>query len=1076
MFSHCPSVDAVIADADSAAYEALMGIELYNGNGQRIGFIPAGESTQPLQAEYHDGVFPDEVRGSYLRSSLSTVVGNPDDYTIISAHGTDGSIGSAQYSLERLGDEVALIGSDAIDTAAPRWFVSSLGGLMTSDHNSSKTVLRANAAEHPIYFMNFDGPCYYRWHSGITQTVAKGVCGKLKAPLGATGGRPERYRLEKLNDPVTHRDEYRLGLGSGSGLEGGETYYCIGTTWGGIESVHDLAGAAPGMVLISVKKGDAWTYIIPSSYGVSHTTGKDWFLFGDYDSVWIRFGPTAMTTPGSVGIDQRLVLFDYAGGRNGTDEWYKSWIVRFGSELVFPSAPAISPDTGSVFVGWRDTATGKVWNVGEKLTMSGAVEGTSYQAVWVRESDRFSVTFDTGRHGGTFSGSGGSAGWGNATSGSTSYTAKIPNENNRGLRGHIGVYLPSSGALNTPRGFIWKGWATQAWNEASQAYDKVDAHGNPVYNDKYEYYDITNDRVVTNASPDGVMGWGSSAGRYFFTDRDVTWYAIFAIDLTFQSPGRGPTFIANNSRELVIWVACNNLIPFPAVRTEPGWEFGYWFTRLHVNGQTRYDEGTGNISRTWFGTRDLVPKIKLDAWRLGTLSGFVEDPSLNRRLLIQWVVDVECTVAPDSPADASISGAKPTKVEALWWSPLPTANDTKTHHFSGWSMPSNSSGTGKPAIRPDGNEYYYMDYPGQLLASWEPNEYSVKLVDADGHELQGTPFDDMYAVYGVEFRNKSDGSYNRIGISLPQSSMPRREGFTCVGVARRADLTVPERFYMTNEEGEYEYADKIQNAVFSNVFDDDTASNEIEVLFIGGKEHAMRIGYLYPIWKAVATWDFAGGAETAPTRTAKTINNGGFPTVVCPSTTRAGFSFGGWKVTYAHGATDDTLYAAGDTVTLKGDGTLTAQWIPIVSIDVPLSVTARVDALDAKVTEDAPGYLESRCGDPLVVTAIDFTPLEGARQLFDEADLSAIRLELAATEGDETGADVSFALDGQAIETAEEKLAAFSLPDGYLSRVPVRYRFAIPDKTQVASGDITLPVASVAFTVALAQQTEGGAA
>ena len=260
------------------------------------------------------------------------------------------------------------------------------------------------------------------------------------------------------------------------------------------------------------------------------------------------------------------------------------------------------------------------------------------------------------------------------------------------------------------------------------------------------------------------------------------------------------------------------------------------------------------------------------------------------------------------------------------------------------------------------------------------------------------------------------------------------------------------------------------------MFDNATASGDKVTLSIAGKDREMRIGYLYPIWKAVATWDFAGGEETAVTRTAKTINNGNFPAVVCPSTTRAGFSFGGWKVTYAHGVTDETLYAAGDTVELQGDATLTAQWIPIVSIDVPLSVTARVDALEAKVTEDAPGYLESRCGDPLVVTAIDFAPLEGARQLFDEADLSAIRLELAATEGDEAGADVSFALDGQAIETAEEKLAAFSLPDGYLSRIPVRYRFAVPDKTQVASGDITLPVASVAFTVALAQQTEGGEA
>ncbi len=74
-----------------------------------------------------------------------------------------------------------------------------------------------------------------------------------------------------------------------------------------------------------------------------------------------------------------------------------------------------------------------------------------------------------------------------------------------------------------------------------------------------------------------------------------------------------------------------------------------------------------------------------------------------------------------------------------------------------------------------------------------------------------------------------------------------------------------------------------------------------------------------------------------------------------------------------------------------------------------------------------------------------------------------------------TSAAVSFPLDAEATEADASKLAAFALPDGFGTRIPIGYRFAIPDDVlgtidPAIFEQKTTPVCSVYYTVALANQ------
>ena len=144
--------------------------------------------------------------------------------------------------------------------------------------------------------------------------------------------------------------------------------------------------------------------------------------------------------------------------------------------------------------------------------------------------------------------------------------------------------------------------------------------------------------------------------------------------------------------------------------------------------------------------------------------------------------------------------------------------------------------------------------------------------------------------------------------------------------------------------------------------------------------------------------------------------------------------------------------------------TLYAQWEPTISADVPFEVTARVDLLGIEEQEEATGYIESRCGEPLTVADVAFEPLAGATELFGAASVADVALEVLAAGS--TVPDARFALNASASQ-APASAAAFRMAS-YGTRVPISYRFAIPDELLPTLTEATTPVCSVTYTMALA--------
>ena len=221
---------------------------------------------------------------------------------------------------------------------------------------------------------------------------------------------------------------------------------------------------------------------------------------------------------------------------------------------------------------------------------------------------------------------------------------------------------------------------------------------------------------------------------------------------------------------------------------------------------------------------------------------------------------------------------------------------------------------------------------------------------------------------------------------------------------------------------------------------------------------------LYARWTAnkyAIAFDPQGGSAATSVQATYDAN------ATLPTPTRQGYTFKGWD-TKADGT--GTRYQAGTiakpnlTATANATVTLYAQWEPTISADVPLEVTARVDLLGIEEQVPASGYIESRCGEPLTVASIELTPLAGATEIFGAANVADVALEVLAAGS--VSPDARFALDASASQ-APASAAAFRMAS-YGTRVPIGYRFAIPDELLPTLVETEKPVCSVAYTVALA--------
>lgn len=180
---------------------------------------------------------------------------------------------------------------------------------------------------------------------------------------------------------------------------------------------------------------------------------------------------------------------------------------------------------------------------------------------------------------------------------------------------------------------------------------------------------------------------------------------------------------------------------------------------------------------------------------------------------------------------------------------------------------------------------------------------------------------------------------------------------------------------------------------------------------------------------------------------------------------REGYIFTGWYDDPGSG----TQYYTANCESARNwdketDATLYAHWIPAISADVPQAVEARVDVLGLEEQEAAESYIMSLCGEPLKVTEVECEPLPGATQVFG-ADASQVRLE--ALVGGAAQPTLSFALGASATEGDPTKLAALTMAS-YGTKVPMSYRFAIPDALLPKLKEANASVCRVAYTVGLA--------
>ena len=218
---------------------------------------------------------------------------------------------------------------------------------------------------------------------------------------------------------------------------------------------------------------------------------------------------------------------------------------------------------------------------------------------------------------------------------------------------------------------------------------------------------------------------------------------------------------------------------------------------------------------------------------------------------------------------------------------------------------------------------------------------------------------------------------------------------------------------------------------------------------------------LYAQWKInsyVVTWDANGGTVSPSSQSVDHGSSVVAPIPIGP----AGVVFAGWHRTVGVGGPEALPGGASGVITSAC--TYAAQWEPAISADVPLEVTARVDVLGLEEQEEATGYIESRCGEPLTVASIELTPLAAATEIFGAANVADVALEVLAAGS--VSPDARFALDASASQTPASA-AAFRMAS-YGTRVPIGYRFAIPDALLPTLTEATKPVCSVTYTMALA--------
>ena len=623
------------------------------------------------------------------------------------------------------------------------------------------------------------------------------------------------------------------------------------------------------------------------------------------------------------------------------------------------------------------------------------------------------------------------------------------------------IKLPS---VTADEGYTFNGWESLAWTGLKAAGQEVTFAGTEDVTVTASFtkieYTIT---LNTDGGSVSDSGWTAAVANSRYTKS----YNIESDDIVLPKPIRaGYTFMG--------WADSNGAAPQLSVTVSTGttgsqkytasWRFGAKGSMtIDPNGGSvhwdYYPDGYGlNVTPEESGTREgsfLCSYYQVSSWHTQSVS-WVSDSDTVRQLLTEegW--------------DGAVR---------LWSNPV-----RQGYVFAGWkAVPENESAA---VVKDVGALHYSLVGDVKVVAQWIP-VHKVSL-DRNASESEGEEIQSLY------YKEGTAKLYMDAACTIEAESsdivLPKFAGHTFLGYAATctggtiyisASLEPQNLTAALMTSDSTWYAQWRFGAKGSMTIDPNGGSVHWDYypdgygLNVTPEESGTREGSFLCSYYQVSSWHTQSVSWVSDSDTVRQLlTEEGWDGAVrlWSNPVRQGYVFAGWKAVPENESAAVMKSVSSLHYSLVGDVKVTAQWRPIVSADAPIEVTAQVDLLGIEDQVPASGYIESRSGGALKVAAVDFAPLDGATALFG-TDAPKVFLEALAGEG-ATSADVRFSLGSRATEDDESRLAAFVLPDGFGTRIPIGYRFAISDEVLGAIDPATFedkktPVCSVVYTVAL---------
>ena len=764
VFSHCPSVDAVVADADSAAYELLAkdGSEYGNAIGEKITILfPAGAGDQNEGARIAELL--DIVIGTNAMSLQGLSIADPSS----DARATSAAIApSSADAIRKLPAGFTVVDGrdlnrDAVIATASRvpltvLIYRSKGVPYEYTNNSAFQPVGGSALDFTDY-----GKLLTEHYWGYVWTNSR--C--IPAPLAAYSNTYGFYSRENgwpkqasLNGKVCDTRNWRIAYKVGSAVIEGKTFtntfiffpppYTVEVTYDGsyVDTAHGNAAISGSW---TSEKEQAGTVVSKEAYdtGVDEPAAEGTLGIGDPENAYHY-----MPIPSS--ITEGYTFLGWNTDATATAETESGWAYRVGAEA-------------------------DVTYVTESLTLH-AIYQKGYPVHW--NTERF------GGRGPSFAEFGTNS---DGALGANTHTAAL-GEMGPATDTEVAIIeaptddsLPATSRFprveNETEGARFLGWTDDpsgkapSWREGERADRYFSWDDGTIKLDKGSF------SVVDDAGD--ILETYDNAK---FTNN--TFYAVWETDVTFEAASYGGVFKGANadgtdSPSLVITAFNNRPIPTPT-EDAAAHEDASDPASAHIpESSTASDAGARTIVPHVHGDAGYIAdgwhfkgwtdgpnpngedgRDTSDASSLGCKDGTFSEADLSRALVPDGATTYygvwECEVSWEADALVSDGGTRPLGADIvskpsgiyLYGYDLASATVTGTpasHHFEGWR-----DTAGNAALLTDattGEATYTVATAGPLTAYWAPNERAVVLNPNDTDDALVTEaMPRAYVVYGEQ--------------------------------------------------------------------------------------------------------------------------------------------------------------------------------------------------------------------------------------------------------------------------------------------------------------------------------------